>query len=63
MPFKNALVISFGITLITVLVFFFIIEIGQTFGSSGRVSPVIGGWLGNIVFSLVAVLMLRRVRV
>jgi lipopolysaccharide export system permease protein len=63
MPFKNALVISFGITLITVLAFFFIIEIGQTFGSSGRVSPVIGGWLGNIVFSLVAALMLRRVRV
>lgn len=63
MPFKNALVISFGITLISVLAFFFIIEIGQTFGSSGRVSPVVGGWLGNIVFSIVAAFMLRRVRV
>ena len=62
MPFKNALVISFGMTLLTVLVFFFVIEIGETFGSSGQVSPVIGGWLGNIVFSIVAVLMLRRVR-
>lgn len=63
MPFKNALVISFGMTLLTVLVFFFIIEIGETFGSSGRISPVIGGWLGNIVFSIVAALMLRKVRV
>jgi lipopolysaccharide export system permease protein len=63
MPFKNALVISFGVTLLTVLVFFFIIEIGETFGSSGQVSPVIGGWLGNIVFSIVAAFMLRRVRV
>ena len=63
MPFKNALVISFGMTLLTVLVFFFIIEIGETFGSSGQVSPVIGGWLGNIVFTIVAVFMLRRVRV
>jgi lipopolysaccharide export system permease protein len=63
MPFKNALVISFGMTLLTVLVFFFIIEIGETFGSSGQVSPVIGGWLGNIVFSIVAAFMLRRVRV
>jgi len=63
MPFRNALVISFGMTLLTVLVFFFIIEIGETFGSSGQVSPVIGGWLGNIVFSIVAVLMLRRVRI
>jgi lipopolysaccharide export system permease protein len=63
MPFKNALVISFGMTLITVLAFFFIIEIGETFGSTGKISPVIGGWLGNIVFSAVAFFLLRRVRV
>jgi LPS export ABC transporter permease LptG len=63
MPLKNALVISFGMTLLTVLAFFFIIEIGETFGSTGTISPVLGGWLGNIVFSLVAFALLRRVRV
>jgi lipopolysaccharide export system permease protein len=63
LPFKNALVISFGMTLITVLAFFFIIEIGETFGSTGKISPVLGGWLGNIVFSILAVFLLRRVRV
>jgi lipopolysaccharide export system permease protein len=63
LPFKNALVISFGMTLITVLAFFFIIEIGETFGSTGKIPPVLGGWLGNIVFSIVAVFLLRRVRV
>jgi lipopolysaccharide export system permease protein len=63
LPFKNALVISFGMTLITVLAFFFIIEIGETFGSTGRISPVLGGWLGNVVFSIMAVLLLRRVRI
>jgi lipopolysaccharide export system permease protein len=63
MPFKNALVISFGMTLITVLAFFFIIEIGETFGSTGKISPALGGWLGNIVFSLVAFALLRKVRV
>jgi lipopolysaccharide export LptBFGC system permease protein LptF len=50
-------------TLITVLAFFFIIEIGETFGSTGKISPILGGWLGNIVFSIVAVFLLRRVRV
>ncbi len=63
MPFKNALVISFSMTLITLLVFLFLIEIGYTFGSSGKISPVIGGWLGNIVFSIVGVLLLRKVRI
>jgi lipopolysaccharide export system permease protein len=63
MPFKNALVISFSVTLITLLIFLFLIEIGYTFGSSGKISPVIGGWLGNIVFSIVGVLLLRKVRI
>jgi len=63
MSFKNALVISFSMTLGIVLVFFFIIEIGTTMGSSGRISPVIGGWLGNIVFLTLGVYLIRRLRV
>lgn len=63
MSFKNALVISFSMTLGIVLVFFFIIEIGTTMGSSGRISPVIGGWLGNIVFLTLGVYLIRRLRI
>jgi lipopolysaccharide export system permease protein len=63
MSFKNALVISFSMTLGIVLVFFFIIEIGTTLGSSGRISPVIGGWLGNIVFLFPGVYLIRKLRV
>jgi len=60
--FKNALVISFSLTLGIVLVFFFLIEIGYTFGSTGKLSPVIGGWLGNIVFSTGAIIVLKKIR-
>lgn len=63
MRFRNALVISFAMTIGVVLVFFFIIEIGYTFGSTGKVSPLIGGWLGNIVFSIVGFFLLRRIRI
>ena len=63
MSFKNALVISFSMTLGIVLVFFFLIEIGYTFGSTGKIHPIIGGWLGNIVFSFVAIYFLRKLRV
>lgn len=63
MRFKNALVISFSMTLGIVLVFFFIIEIGYTFGSSGKISPVVGGWLGNIVFSIIGLYLVRRIRI
>jgi lipopolysaccharide export system permease protein len=63
MAFRNAFVISFSITLGFVLVFFFLNEIGYTFGSSGAIPPALGGWLGNIVFFLAGVYLLRRLRV
>jgi lipopolysaccharide export system permease protein len=63
MSFKNALVISFSMTLGIVLVFFFIIEIGTTLGSSGRIPPFIGGWIGNITFAVLGVFLLRKLRV
>jgi len=63
MAFKNALVISFSLTLGVVLVFFFLIEIGYTFGSSGKIPPALGGWLGNIVFFIVCIYLLRKLRV
>jgi lipopolysaccharide export system permease protein len=63
MPFKNALVISFSMTLGMVLVFFFIIEIGYTFGRSGKIPPILGGWMGNITFLVLCVYLLRKLRV
>jgi len=62
MSFKNALVMSFSMTLGIVLVFFFIIEIGYTFGSSGRLPPAIGGWIGNMLFSAVGIFMMKIIR-
>jgi lipopolysaccharide export system permease protein len=63
MPFKNALVISFSMTLGIVLVFFFIIEIGYTFGSTGKIPPVMGGWIGNIIFLALCIFLMRKLRV
>jgi lipopolysaccharide export system permease protein len=63
MAFKNAFVVSFSITLGFVLFFFFLNEIGYTFGASGVVPPALGGWIGNIVFFLVSVYLLSRLRV
>ncbi len=63
MPFKNALVVSFSMTLGIVLVFFFIIEIGYTFGKSGKIPPAMGGWIGNIIFLVLCVYLMRKLRV
>ena len=63
MPFKNALVVSFSMTLGIVLVFFFIIEFGYIFGRSGKIPPAMGGWIGNIIFFVLCVYLMRKLRV
>ena len=63
MQFRNIIVISFSLTLGVVLLFFFIIEIGYTFGSSGKIPPFLGGWLGNIVFSFISIYLMNRLRI
>ena len=63
MQFRNTIVISFSLTLGIVLLFFFIIEIGYTFGSSGKIPPIVGGWLGNIVFSFISIYLMNRLRI
>jgi lipopolysaccharide export system permease protein len=60
--FRNALVMSFSLTLLTVLVLYFLMEIGYTFGSSGQIPPLLGGWLGNIVFAPGAGYLMIRIR-
>jgi lipopolysaccharide export system permease protein len=62
MSFRNALVMSFSFTLLTVLVLYFIMEVGYTFGSSGQIPPALGGWMGNLVFAPVASFLLNRIR-
>lgn len=61
-PFRNALVLSFAITLMIVLCFFFVIEVGYTFGSTGKLPPLLGGWLGNIVFSVFGLYLVFKIR-
>ena len=63
MEFRNVIVISFSLTLGIVLLFFFVIEIGYTFGSTGKIPPILGGWLGNIVFSFISIYLMSRLRV
>jgi lipopolysaccharide export system permease protein len=62
LSFKNTFVISFSLTLVSVLVFYFVVEMGYVFGKNGRIPPAVGGWMGNIVFSTVGAFLVTRIR-
>ncbi len=52
---------GFVLTIILVFVYYFISVTGLSFARSGRLPPVIGVWLANIVFGLMGFALLWRV--
>jgi len=59
---RGGLAINFGLAVFISFVYYAIIRIGQAFGHSGTLPPVLGAWLGNIVFGVLGLELLRRAR-
>ncbi|HEY2924618.1 MAG TPA: LPS export ABC transporter permease LptG, partial [Candidatus Eisenbacteria bacterium] len=49
---RGGLAISFGLAVFISFVYYAIIRTGQALGHSGTLPPLIGAWLGNIVFGV-----------
>ena len=51
---------GFVLTIILVFIYYFISIIGVSLARSGKVSPVLGVWMANIIFAVVGILLLWR---
>ncbi len=58
----GGLAISFGLAVFISFVYYAIIRTGQALGHSGTLPPLLGAWLGNIVFGGLGLFLLRRAR-
>ncbi len=52
---------GFVLTIVLVFIYYFIFLTGIQFARSGKLPPVLGVWLANIVFALIGLLLLWRV--
>lgn len=59
---RGGLAINFGLAVFISFVYYALIRIGQAFGHSGTLPPFLGAWLGNIVFGVLGLELLRRAR-
>ncbi len=59
---RGGLAISFGLAVFISFIYYAIIRTGQALGHSGTLPPLIGAWLGNIVFGVLGLELLRRAR-
>ncbi len=59
---RGGLAISFGLAVFISFVYYAIIRTGQALGHSGALPPILGAWLGNLIFGGLGLELLRRAR-
>jgi lipopolysaccharide export system permease protein len=59
---RGGLAVSFGLAVFISFVYYAIIRTGQALGHSGTLPPLLGAWLGNLVFGALGLELLRRAR-
>ena len=59
---RGGMGLNFGISLGISFTYFIIIRVGQVLGHQGSLSPLLGAWLGNLVFLTFGVIGLIKVR-
>lgn len=57
---KGGRSLSFGLSIITIFIYYIVFSIGRSLAKAGILSPILGAWLGNIIFLFVSFLFLRK---
>ena len=59
---RSGTAVGIGISLLICFVYFLFIRIGQVMGHQGTLSPLLGAWLGNIIFGIAGLYTLVTAR-
>ena len=59
---RSGTAVGIGISLMVCFIYFLFIRTGQVLGHQGTLSPILGAWMGNIIFGLAGIYTLLKVR-
>ncbi len=57
---KPSMATGFGLTLLISFMYYGILRVGQSLGHSGVFHPILGAWIGNLIFIAVGAVLLYR---
>jgi lipopolysaccharide export LptBFGC system permease protein LptF len=52
--------VLFGIGLLLAFTYWIVSQFGLAFAQNGQISPLLGAWLGNILFSVIALFLYAK---
>jgi lipopolysaccharide export system permease protein len=61
-PKRSGLAIGFAISLFIAFVYYTLIRMGQSFGYSEKLPPILAAWITNIIFSILGVVLLIKAK-
>jgi len=61
-PKRSGVAIGFAISLFISFMYYFLVRMGQSFGSSGKLSPLFATWSANILFFILGVVLLIKAK-
>ncbi len=59
-PRRSGPAVGFGISIIISFIFFVIIRLGQSFGSSGKLPPLLAASIGDIIFLFIGMVLMLK---
>lgn len=57
---KTSIATGFGLTLVVAFLYYAVLRVGQTLGHNGVLPPLLAAQLGNIIFLIVGIFLLKR---
>jgi lipopolysaccharide export system permease protein len=61
-PKRSGIAIGFAISLFISFMYYFLVRMGQSFGYSGKLSPLFAAWSANILFFILGVVLLIKAK-
>ena len=57
---KTSIATGFGLTLVVAFLYYAVLRVGQTLGHNGVLPPLLAAQLGNVIFLIVGIILLKR---
>ena len=61
-PVKSAKSIGMGLSIIVIFIYYIFMNFGRVLGSNGKIDPMLGAWMPNLIFLVLGLILVSRAK-